>query len=164
MKHRPVSTGLSSPPVLQVQRQQQDLGGVEGAERENGEVGPGDAAVFEQGQVQQRRRGPPLPDHEPGQQHDRGRGQRHRPADPQRVPGPDHSQHQKRDPGGRGQRAGNVQAAPAGADLGGSSRIEAASSAMPIGTLTKNTSRQVISTRRPPSTAPDAKPAETIAP
>ena len=35
---------------------------------------------------------------------------------------------------------------------------------MPIGTLTKKTRRQVTSTSRPPSTAPDAKPAETIAP
>ena len=47
---------------------------------------------------------------------------------------------------------------------GGSSRNEAASSAMPIGTLTKKTSRQVTSTSSPPSTAPDAKPAETTAP
>ena len=46
----------------------------------------------------------------------------------------------------------------------GSRRIEATSSAMPIGTLTKKTSRQVTSTSRPPSTAPDAKPAETTAP
>ena len=39
-----------------------------------------------------------------------------------------------------------------------------ASSAMPIGTLTKNTSRQLTSASRPPRTAPEAKPAETTAP
>ena len=48
------------PPLLRVQRHQQDLGGAEGADRDQGEIGPGDAAVFEQGQVQQRRRGSAL--------------------------------------------------------------------------------------------------------
>ena len=46
----------------------------------------------------------------------------------------------------------------------GSSRYEAASSAIPIGTLTKKTSRHVTSASSPPSTAPDAKPVDTIAP
>ena len=61
-------------PLLQVQHHQQDLGGVEGADRDQGEVGPGDAAVLELGQVEQRRRGPTLPDHErPGSWQPHGR-------------------------------------------------------------------------------------------
>ena len=41
-------------PLLQVQRHQQYLPGDEGADRYQGEVGSGDAAVFKQGQVEQR--------------------------------------------------------------------------------------------------------------
>ncbi len=102
-----------SPPFLQVQRHQQNLGGAEGADRDEGEVGPGDAAVFEQGQVEQRRPGPALPDHERGQQQGREPAEQRRLGGLQGVAGPDDGQDEQGDPGRHGHGARDIQLPPA---------------------------------------------------
>jgi hypothetical protein len=107
-----VSTGLSLAPLLQVERHQQDLGGAEGADRDQGEVGPRDATVFEQGQIEQRRPGPALPDHERGQQQARGPGEQRWLGGLQCVTGPDDGQDEQGDPGRRGHGARNIQLPP----------------------------------------------------
>ena len=127
------------PSLLQVQRHQQDLGGAEGTDRDKGEIGSGDAAVFEQGQVEQRRPGPALPDHERGQQQGRAppssAGWMACSVSPARTT----ARTSRATPAVTVTAPGMSSCPPRPGGSAGSRRIEASSGATPIGTLTKKT-------------------------